>query len=38
MTTQQIYDLAVKLGVKADLRGPAKVKKYLESAKKSMKP
>lgn len=34
MTTNQIYDLAVKLGVKADLRGEKKVKKYLEKAKK----
>lgn len=34
MTTKQIYDLAVKMGVKADLRGPVKVKKYLERAKK----
>jgi putative NIF3 family GTP cyclohydrolase 1 type 2 len=34
MTTQQIYELAVKLGVKADLRGPQKVKKYLERTKK----
>jgi putative NIF3 family GTP cyclohydrolase 1 type 2 len=34
MTTQQIYELAVKLGVKADLRGEKKVKKYLEKAKK----
>lgn len=34
MTTKQIYELAVKLGVKADLRGQARVKKYLESAKK----
>ncbi|PIR13154.1 NGG1p interacting factor NIF3 [Candidatus Falkowbacteria bacterium CG11_big_fil_rev_8_21_14_0_20_39_10] len=34
MTTQQIYDLAVKLGMKADLRGQQKVKKYLERTKK----
>ncbi len=34
MTTQQIYELAVKLGIKADLRGEKKVKKYLEKAKK----
>ncbi len=34
MTTQQIYELAVKMGIKADLRGPAKVKKYLERDKK----
>lgn len=34
MTTQQIYELAIKLGMKADLRGPEKVKKYLERAKK----
>jgi len=34
MTTQQIYELAVKLGIKADLRGQTKVKKYLERAKK----
>lgn len=35
MTTQQIYDLAVKLGVSADLRGPEKVRKYLARAKKN---
>ena len=35
MTTQQIFDLAVKMGIKADLRGPEKVKKYLERAKKN---
>ena len=29
MTTKQIYELAVALGIKADLRGSAKVKKYL---------
>ncbi|PIR92302.1 NGG1p interacting factor NIF3 [Candidatus Falkowbacteria bacterium CG10_big_fil_rev_8_21_14_0_10_44_15] len=34
MTIQQIYKLAVELGIKHDLRGPAKVKKYLERAKK----
>jgi len=34
MTTKQIYELAVRLGVKADLRGPQKVKKYLERTKK----
>lgn len=35
MTTQQIYDLAVKLGISADLRGPEKVKKYLARTKKN---
>ena len=30
MTTKQIYELAVKMGIKADLRGQAKVKKYLD--------
>ena len=35
MTTQQIYDLAIKLGVGADLRGPEKVKKYLSRFKKN---
>ncbi len=35
MTTQQIYELAVKLGMKSDLRGAEKVKKYLERAKKA---
>lgn len=34
MTTQQIYELAVAMGMKADLRGSAGVKKYLERAKK----
>lgn len=33
MTTKQIYDLAVKLGMTADLRGTVKVKKYLEKMK-----
>ena len=35
MTTEQIYELAVKLGIKADLRGAEKVKKYLARAKKN---
>jgi len=35
MTTQQIYNLAVQLGIKADLRGLARVKKYLERIKKN---
>ncbi len=35
MTTQQIYDLAVKLGIKADLRGEQQVKKYLARYKKN---
>ncbi|MFA5318499.1 MAG: NGG1p interacting factor NIF3 [Patescibacteria group bacterium] len=34
MTIKQIYKLAIELGVKNDLRGQAKVKKYLERAKK----
>ncbi|MFH1522914.1 MAG: NGG1p interacting factor NIF3 [Patescibacteria group bacterium] len=34
MTTQQIYELAVQMGIKADLRGQTKVKKYLERTKK----
>ncbi len=34
MTTQQIYELAVKMGMNADLRGVNKVKKYLERTKK----
>lgn len=34
MITQQIYELAVAMGRKADLRGAAGVKKYLERAKK----
>ena len=29
MTTKQIYDLAIELGIGADLRGPAAVNKYL---------
>lgn len=33
MTTQQIYELAIKMGIKADLRGEAKVKKNLERLK-----
>jgi putative NIF3 family GTP cyclohydrolase 1 type 2 len=32
MTTNQIYQLAVELGMKADLRGVEKVKKYLKRA------
>ncbi len=32
MTTKQIYDLAVNLGIKADLRGEAGVKKYLKKS------
>ncbi|MFA5109642.1 MAG: NGG1p interacting factor NIF3 [Patescibacteria group bacterium] len=34
MTTKQIYDLAIKLGIGADLRGPAAVKKYLARIKR----
>ena len=33
MTTQEIYNLAVELGIKADLRGQAAVKKYLDRTK-----
>jgi len=33
MTIQQIYDLVVNLGIKNDLRGPAKVKKILAKKK-----
>jgi putative NIF3 family GTP cyclohydrolase 1 type 2 len=35
MTTSQIYDLAIQLGIKYDLRGSAKVLKNLERAKKN---
>ena len=34
MTTQQIYKLAIELGIKSDLRGVEKVKKYLDQTKK----
>ncbi len=34
MTSQQIYELAVKMGIASDLRGPARVKKYLARVKK----
>lgn len=34
MTTQQIYELAIKMGIESDLRGKEKVKKYLERVKK----
>lgn len=34
MTTQEIFDLGVKLGVKNDLRGEQKVKAYLERVKR----
>ncbi len=34
MTTQQIYDLAIKLGMAVDLRGAEKVKSYLARTKK----
>lgn len=34
MTIQQIYDLAIKMGIDADLRGKQKVKKNLERLKK----
>ncbi|MFH1661807.1 MAG: NGG1p interacting factor NIF3, partial [Candidatus Falkowbacteria bacterium] len=33
MTTKEIYNLAVDIGMKYDLRGKEKVKKYLERAK-----
>lgn len=35
MTTKQIFDLAIQLGIKADLRGEETVKKYLERIKKN---
>lgn len=35
MTIQQIYDLAVEMGMKADPRGEKGVKKYLEQTKKA---
>ncbi|MBU0722018.1 Nif3-like dinuclear metal center hexameric protein [Patescibacteria group bacterium] len=35
MTTQQIYELAIQMGINADLRGKEKVKKYLARAKKN---
>ena len=34
MTTQQIFELAVKMGIKSDLRGEKEVKKYLDRTKK----
>ncbi|MBI2594327.1 NGG1p interacting factor NIF3, partial [Candidatus Curtissbacteria bacterium] len=34
MTLQEIYDLAVEMGIKADPRGVEKVKRYLEKTKK----
>ena len=34
MTTQEIYKLAIDLGIKSDLRGKERVKKYLEKYKK----
>ncbi|MFA5184301.1 MAG: NGG1p interacting factor NIF3 [Patescibacteria group bacterium] len=34
MTTKQIFDLALKLGIDSDLRGKEKVKKYLSREKK----
>ena len=37
MTTKQIYDLAVKMGIKSDLRGEQAVKKYLARTKKKYK-
>ena len=37
MTTQEIYKLAVEMGMKSDLRGKEKVKKYLERFKENMK-
>ena len=33
MTTKQIYELAVKMGIKSDLRGEQAVKKYLDRTK-----
>jgi len=33
MTTQQIYDLAIKMGIEADLRGKEKVRRLLKRAK-----
>jgi len=33
MTVKQIYDLAIEMGIKADLRGEGRVKKYLDRKK-----
>lgn len=33
MKIQQIYDLAIKLGIASDLRGPARIKKILQKTK-----
>ena len=33
MTTQEIFDLGIKLGIKNDLRGEQKVKAFLDRAK-----
>lgn len=37
MTTKEIYELAVKMGIKADLRGEKRVQKYLERTEKKYK-
>lgn len=37
MTINQIYQLAIKLGIQADLRGPAKVKKLLQKEREEFK-
>jgi len=37
MTTRQIYDLAINLGTKADLRGPQRIKKQLDKLQKKYK-
>ncbi|MBD3248025.1 NGG1p interacting factor NIF3 [Candidatus Falkowbacteria bacterium] len=34
MTSKEIYDLAIKMGIKTDLRGEKAVKKYLDRTKK----
>jgi len=34
LTVQQIFDLALKMGIKADPRGPKGIKEYLDRAKK----
>ncbi len=37
MTLQEIYDLAIQMGIKADPRGEAQIKKLLEKRKKEFK-
>jgi hypothetical protein len=38
MKTQEIFDLAIKMGIEADLRGSNEVEKFLNRKRRNMRP